>query len=253
MAEIFIKIESLKKYYAVGKKEALKGISFDIYQGEIIALLGVNGAGKTTLSSIVAGIHPPTSGTIIHQGKSIYEDLVGYKRLIGFCPQKPNFDMALSVEENLFFAGLYYGMSHDHLKDRIKFLMNQFELHEYAASSASVLSGGYKQRFLIARTLIHHPKLIILDEPTVGLDPHMRHQLWNLIVQLKQNGSSILLTTHYIDEAERLSDRVCIIDSGIIKVIDTPDNLKNMHQEGRLEDVFLKLTSEREEAQGALS
>ncbi len=117
-------------------------------------------------------------------------------------------------------------------------------MREYAKSKASVLSGGYKQRFLIARTLIHRPKLIILDEPTVGLDPHIRHQLWEQILDLKKSGASVLLTTHYLDEAEHLSDRVCIIDGGSVKTIDTPQNLMALHQKGRLEDVFLKLMKE---------
>jgi ABC-2 type transport system ATP-binding protein len=135
-------------------------------------------------------------------------------------------------------------MSTDDLTSQIDRLMDQFHLREYAKSKASVLSGGYKQRFLIARTLIHRPKLIILDEPTVGLDPHIRHQLWEQIVDLKKGGASVLLTTHYLDEAEHLSDRVCIIDAGSVKTIDTPKNLMELHQKGRLEDVFLKLMQE---------
>lgn len=119
--------------------------------------------------------------------------------------------------------------------------MDQFDLHQYAKAKASILSGGYKQRFLIARTLIHSPEFIILDEPTVGLDPHVRHQLWEGIRAMKKGGASILLTTHYLDEAEALSDRVCIIDAGAIIALDTPANLKYRHQMHRLEDVFLKL------------
>ena len=126
--------------------------------------------------------------------------------------------------------------------------MDEFDLHEYAKAKASVLSGGYKQRFLIARTLIHSPKFIILDEPTVGLDPHIRHQLWDQIKMLKRSGASVLLTTHYLDEAETLSDRVCIIDAGLVKTIDTPDNLKHLHQMQRLEDVFIKLIEEADYA-----
>lgn len=252
MTKKFISIESVTKKYSNKNdiKEALKGVSLDIYEGEIIGLLGVNGAGKTTLSSIVAGIHPPTSGDILYQGQSIYQDIVSYKKLIGFCPQKPNLDLTLSLEDNLYFAGRYYGMSDHEVQDRIKVLMDQFDLHEYAKAKASVLSGGYKQRFILARTWMHHPKLIILDEPTVGLDPHIRQELWKQILLLKQNGASILLTTHYIEEAEMLSDRVCIIDNGAIKVIDTPENLKNLHQKSRLEEVFLKLIKEGKETTG---
>jgi len=117
-------------------------------------------------------------------------------------------------------------------------------LQKYLDSKPDVLSGGYKQRVLIARALMHNPKLIILDEPTVGLDPHIRHQLWENINTLKKEGVTVLLTTHYLDEAEVLSDRICILDKGKIKLIDTPENLKNIHQMGKLEDIFIKLMKE---------
>lgn len=241
-----IQVQSVKKIYRDGKqtKEALKGVSLDINEGEILGLLGVNGAGKTTLSTILAGLHPCNSGHIFYKGRSIYEDIVSYRKIVGFCPQKPNLDLSLTLEENLIFAGRYHLMSSEDIHSQIESLMDQFHLQEYAKSKASVLSGGYKQRFLIARTLIHRPKLIILDEPTVGLDPHIRHQLWEQITDLKKNGASVLLTTHYLDEAEQLSDRVCIIDAGSVKTIDTPQNLMALHKKGRLEDVFLKLMQE---------
>lgn len=237
-----IQVKSVKKLYT--NKEALKGVSLDLHEGEIFALLGVNGAGKTTLSTILAGLHPPTHGDVLFQGDSIYKNIVSYRKIVGFCPQKPNLDLSLTLEENLIFAGRYHRMSPTDIQARIKWLMDEFDLHEYAKSKASVLSGGYKQRFLIARSLLHRPKLIILDEPTVGLDPHIRRQLWEQIKVLKQNGSSILLTTHYLDEAEYLSDRVCIIDRGSIKTIDTPAHLKSMYGLDRLEDVFIKLMQE---------
>lgn len=114
-------------------------------------------------------------------------------------------------------------------------------------SKPEVLSGGYKQRVVIARSLMHNPKLVILDEPTVGLDPHIRHQLWESIRELKNEGVTVILTTHYLDEAEILSDRICILDKGIIKLIDTPENLKSIHQQSKLEDVFIKLMHEETE------
>ena len=246
MSEALIEMRSVKKRYQ-GKtfaKEALKGISLEILEGEVLGLLGVNGAGKTTLSSILAGLHPCSAGDVLYRGESIYKNIVSYRRDVGFCPQKPNLDLSLSLEENLFFAGRYHGMALNDIRARIADLMEQFDLHEYANAKASVLSGGYKQRFLIARTLIHSPKFIILDEPTVGLDPHIRHQLWEQIKALKKSGASVLLTTHYLDEAEILSDRVCIIDAGVVKTLDTPDNLKHLHQMHRLEDVFIKLIQE---------
>ena len=246
MHQPLIQIRSVKKRYRDQSfvKEALKGITFDIRKGEVFGLLGVNGAGKTTLSTILAGLHPCSEGDVFYRGVSIYQDVVSYRKDVGFCPQKPNLDLSLSLEENLLFAGRYHGMAEAKIKSRISELMDQFHLHEYAKAKAYVLSGGYKQRFLIARTLIHAPKLIILDEPTVGLDPHIRHQLWDQIKELKRTGSSILLTTHYLDEAEYLSDRVCIIDAGAVKTLDTPDNLKNLHKMDRLEEVFIKLMQE---------
>lgn len=241
-----IQVNSVKKVYQSNNltKEALKGVSLSIYEGEVLGLLGVNGAGKTTLSTILAGLHPCSEGDVLYQGKSIYGDIVAYRKIIGFCPQKPNLDLALTLKENLIFAGRYHLMSREEIDSQVERLMDQFHLKEYADSKASVLSGGYKQRFLIARTLMHRPKLIILDEPTVGLDPHIRHQLWQQIIDLKKSGASVLLTTHYLDEAEHLSDRVCIIDVGSVKTIDTPKNLLKIHQKGRLEEVFLKLMQE---------
>ena len=238
-----IQVRSISKRYRAGTqlKEALKGISFDIQKGEILGLLGVNGAGKTTLSTILAGLHPCSEGDVFYKGKSIYENITAYRKVVGFCPQTPNLDLSLTLEENLIFAGRYHLLSIAEIRSRVSHLMDQFELHEYAKSKASILSGGYKQRFLIARTLMHRPELIILDEPTVGLDPHIRHQLWEQVLDLKKSGVSILLTTHYLEEAEHLADRVCIIDAGSLKTIDTPKNLMQQHQKSKLEDVFLKL------------
>jgi ABC-2 type transport system ATP-binding protein len=194
-----------------GVFEALKGVSLSIYKGEILSLLGVNGAGKSTLSSIIATLHPPTSGTITYNDRSIYDDITGFRLKIGYCPQKPNLNPMLTLEQNLLFAGRFYGVEHDVLVQRIKQLVEQFELGKYLKERASLLSGGYKQRFMIARSLVHNPEFIILDEPTVGLDPHIRRNLWQAIKELKAQGITVLLTTHYLDEAEKLSDRVCIL------------------------------------------
>lgn len=244
---MFLQIKDLRKiYFQKGKPltEALRGVTLDLNKGEILALLGVNGAGKTTLSSIIASLHPPTSGQILWEGKSIYEDILPYRRIIGFCPQKPNLDRRFTLEENLVFAGRCYGMSLSEAVEQKNILMEKFELTAYAQSFVDFLSGGYKQRFLIARSLMHRPKLVILDEPTVGLDPHIRRQIWKIIAELKDEGVTVLLTTHYLDEAENLSDRVCIIHEGRIRLIDTPENLKQDFQKGTLEDVFLQLMEE---------
>ena len=239
MNTVLLKINNIKKRY--GNNEALKGVSLDIYKGEILGLLGVNGAGKTTLSSIIATLHPPTEGDLLYAGKSIYDDVANYRYSIGYCPQKPNLHPELTLEQNLRFSGSYYGMTDAQIDDRLAQLVKQFSLERYLHEKANVLSGGYKQRFMIARALMHNPQLVILDEPTVGLDPHIRRQLWQQIKELKQSGVTVILTTHYLDEAEQLSDRVCVLDGGLIKLIDTPENLKADFNMKNLEDVFIAL------------
>ena len=248
MSEILLKICDLKKRYRSKNnfKEALKGVNFEIYKQEIFSLLGVNGAGKTTLSSIISTLSPPSSGDILWNENSIYKDLINYRRVLGFCPQHQNLDQDLNVDENLTFAGRYYGMTKKEIETRKSEIIEAFDLKEYKKAEINTLSGGYKQRFLIARTIMHRPKLIILDEPTVGLDPQSRRILWKYILDLKDMGSTIILTTHYLDEADILSDRVCVIDRGEIKTIDTPYNLKNQWKKKNLEDVFLHLTNDKE-------
>lgn len=239
MPNILLSLQGITKRYAT--KEVLHGISLDIMQGEIISLLGVNGAGKTTLSSIIATLHPPTAGDIIYRGESIYRNITEYRLKLGYCPQAPNLYPNLTLEQNLLFAGKFYGLSPAETQPRIDKLVQQFELQPYLNQKAVVLSGGYKQRFMIARSLIHQPDFIILDEPTVGLDPQIRRQLWEMIKDLKKSGITILLTTHYLDEAEKLSDRVCILDQGHIRLIDTPDKLMADFKQKNLEDVFIEL------------
>ena len=246
MADLLLRILNIKKTYTSKEKpiEALKGVSLDIYRGEVFGLLGANGAGKTTLSSIVATLHPPTSGDILMNGTSIYQDLIGFRQNIGFCPQKPNFASALTVREHLVFAGRFFLMDAKTINARVDELLHRFELQTYADKSPAILSGGYKQRLLIARSLVHKPLLLILDEPTVALDPHIRRQLWDLIRQLKADGVTVLLTTHYFEEAEVLSDRVCVLDKGSIRLIDTPANLMSSYSKANLEAVFLQLMNE---------
>lgn len=239
MKRILLTIKNIKKKY--GNSEVLKGINLEIYHGEILSLLGVNGAGKTTLSSIIATLHPATEGDIEYNGASIYKNVPAFRATLGYCPQKPNLNTMLTLEQNLVFAGKCYGVPEDEIKMRIEQLVKQFDLQKYLHEKASVLSGGYLQRFMIARSLIHKPEFIILDEPTVGLDPHVRRNLWELIRNLKKDGITVLLTTHYLDEAEKLSDRVCILDAGQIKLIDTPDKLMTDFKQKNLEDVFIEL------------
>lgn len=249
MQNVLVKVDSISKsYYSKGKlfKEALKTVSLDIRKGEVLGLLGVNGAGKTTLASIITTLHPPSSGELLWKNQSVYNNLLEYRKIVGFCPQSPNLDKNLSLEEMLLFSGCCFGLTKSEAHHEKEKLLAQFDLKEYAKANPEQLSGGYRQRFLIARSLMHKPELVILDEPTVGLDPHIRRQLWELIHELRSNKISVLLTTHYLDEAEALSDRVCLIHNGSIRTIDTPNNLKKHHKKNNLEEVFLKFVDDPE-------
>jgi ABC-2 type transport system ATP-binding protein len=247
MSQPLLELRNVRKtYYHAGQEiAALKGVTFTIEAGEIIGLLGVNGAGKTTLSSIIATLHPATSGEVLYHGKSVYEDLINFRNDLGYCPQKINVDKSLTIQENLWYAGRFYGLEEPALTERVNELLNHFDLMKYATMNPDVLSGGYSRRLLIARALIHKPRLVILDEPTVGLDPHVRRQLWQTVKGLKEQGITVILTTHYLDEAEELSDRVVVLDKGVVRVIDKPENLKQSYNKGNLEDVFLHLMDEK--------
>ncbi len=248
MSQSILTINNLSKTYKTNEHtvHALNNISLTINRGEIFGLLGVNGAGKTTLSSILATLHPATSGDVLFNGSSIYTNLLGYRKILGFCPQQQNLDQYLTVEENLIFAGRYFLMPEKKITERVAYLLEQFGLIDYAQFAINALSGGNKQRLLIARALIHNPEIIILDEPTVGLDPDIRRLLWNQIRELKKMGMTIILTTHYLDEAEYLSDRVCVLHKGKIILIETVESLKLKHKKEKLEDVFLELVKEQQ-------
>ncbi len=193
MSRPILQTVNLSKTYPSKKQpvHALTNVDLTIYEGEIISLLGVNGAGKTTLSSILATLHPPTSGDVLYKGKSIYQSLIAYRESMGFCPQKANLDPYLNVEENLIFAGRYFLMPEQEITKRVNELIEQFDLGAYRTFKVDALSGGYKQRVSIARAIIHTPKILILDEPTVGLDPNIRRVLWNIIKNLKNLGMTI--------------------------------------------------------------
>lgn len=236
-----IRIEKVTKQYASGS-QALKGVSFTIEKGETLCLLGVNGSGKTTLSSILATLHPPTSGDIFYNEKSIFgPEINNFRKILGLCPQKPNLHPLLNVEENLYYDGRYYGFSDQETKKKLNELVDCFQLEKYRKYKATELSGGYQQRVIICRALMHNPEFIILDEPTVGLDPATRKHLWKIIADLKK---TVLLTTHYLEEADALADRICILDKGRVILLDSTKNVRSMHNNSSLEDIFIKLTEE---------
>lgn len=243
MTQELLQIKNITKTYRTqnGTVNALNKVSITINRGEIFGLLGVNGAGKTTLSSILATLHPATSGDILYAGNSIYNNIAAYRHALGFCPQTQNLDQFLTVEENLIFAGRYFLMSKSEITRRAKELMKQLELLHHAKSNVDSLSGGTKQRLLIARALMHNPKIVILDEPTVGLDPDIRKKLWVQIKALKEQGITVILTTHYLDEAEFLSDRICMLHKGKVVLTETVAMLKAQNDQKKLEDIFLRL------------
>jgi len=223
MEKVSLIIKDLKKFY--GKTLALKGISFEVLRGELFSLLGPNGAGKTTTLKILAGLTNATSGEIYLFGKSLFEEELWAKRKIGYVPQHINLDLELTVKENLFIHGLLYQMSLKEIKKRTDEVLELAELKERKDSKVKELSGGLRRRLLIARALMHAPELLLLDEPTVGLDPHIRRKIWSFIKAIQEKGTTILLTTHYMEEAEALSNRVAFINHGEIIKIGTPSSL----------------------------
>jgi len=220
---------------------ALDNINFEIAKGECFGFLGPNGAGKTTAMGIIYCFMPPTSGEVRVFGMDVISDAGKIKARLGVMPQDNNLDPDLSVLENLTVYARYFDVPKKYSEPRAWELLDFVELREKAAVKITNLSGGMKRRLLLARALINNPEILILDEATTGLDPHSRHSVWERLNHLKSKGMTLILTTHYIEEAEKLCDRVAIMDSGRIITIDTPFNLMNLHG-GNLEDVYLKLT-----------
>lgn len=220
-----ILVEDLRKNY--GRVKALRGLSIEIRKGEIFGLLGPNGAGKTTFIRILTSLTRPTKGRIWINGLDINKHPEQVKKEIGLVPQYLNLDQELTAEENLEFYGRLYGMTAGERKRRLTNLLKFVELAERASDIVEGYSMGMKRRLLIARALMPRPKVLLLDEPTVGLDPQTRRKIWDLITDLKNQGVTILLTTHYIEEAERLCDRIGIIDEGRLIALGSPHELKN--------------------------
>lgn len=234
-----ITAKGLTKDY--GTLRALNCIDFEILQGECFGFLGPNGAGKTTAMGIIYCFMPPTAGEIKVFGMDVTEHPGEIKSRIGVMPQDNNLDPDLSVFENMIVYARYFDIPKRESSKRAWELFDFVELREKASVNIKDLSGGMKRRLLLARSLINNPELLILDEPTTGLDPHSRHAVWEQLHHLKSKGMTLLLTTHYMEEAEKLCDRVSIMDSGRMITTDTTENLMSTHG-GNLEDVYLKLT-----------
>src|SRR3954465_318007 len=244
MNKTIISVRNLVKHY--GNFQAVKGISFDVQEGEIFGLLGPNGAGKSTTLEIIETLREKTSGEVIVDGFNLDKQPNEIKKIIGVQLQSSGYYPGLNLLELMqLFAGLY-NKTIEPME-----LLDSVNLRDKAKNKFKELSGGQKQRFSIATTLINTPKIIFLDEPTTGLDPQARRNLWDLIRKIRERGTTVIITTHYMDEAEVLCNRVAIIDSGKIVALNTPDRLidelvatgferpKEMKQ-ANLEDVFIK-------------
>ncbi len=248
MNESAIKIESLTKQFE--DKTALENLTMQVGKGELFGLLGPNGAGKTTTINILCGLIKPTSGTATIYGYDVQKETQKVKELIGVCTQETAIYPYLTGAENLELFGNLNGMSRKALKERSKMLLDKMGLVEDAKRVAAKYSGGMKRRLSLTLALIHDPQVVFLDEPTVAMDPQSRHAVWDFIKEQKTQGKTIVLTTHYMEEAEELCDRVGIIDHGKLIALGTPKELVAKGQVKNLEELFIKLTGRtiREEA-----
>ncbi len=241
-----ITVKNLTKKY--GDKTTVKGISFTVKEGEVFGILGPNGAGKTTTLEMIEALRPIDGGSVILDGLDVQKKPSEVKKIIGIQLQSTAFFDKLTLKEQLrMFNSLYDSQSDPDV------LLAEVQLTEKSKSYVENLSGGQRQRFSIAAALVNQPRVLFLDEPTTGLDPQARRNLWELIQQIKEKGITVVLTTHYMDEAELLCDRIAIMDNGKIMTINTPENLvkelisrgfkkKQRVEQANLEDVFIDLT-----------
>ncbi len=230
----------VRKIYDTGT-EALKGVTLSIQEGDFFALLGPNGAGKTTFIGIMTGLTNKTSGTVEIFGASIDSNPELAKTYIGLVPQEFNFNIFEKVIDIITTQAGYYGIPRTKALHDAESILKELGLWEKRNDKAMSLSGGMKRRLMIARALIHHPKLLILDEPTAGVDVELRRSMWEFLKKMNANGTTIILTTHYLEEAEQLCRNVAIINKGEIVVNEPTAALIHKHGDKSLEDIFIEL------------
>jgi ABC-2 type transport system ATP-binding protein len=240
-----LEISDLVKRYPTGT-EALKGVSLEIGTGEFWGLLGPNGAGKSTLIHCATGLARPTSGEITIFGHDAVERYAEARVAVGLAPQELNLDWVLTVEETLDYHGGYFGMPKRERRERAGELLDVFSLKGKRDERTRTLSGGMKRRLVLARALMHRPRLLILDEPTAGVDVELRLELWHYVQRINAEGTTILLTTHYLEEAEQLCDRVAFINQGEIVASGTNAELAAQFGVASLEDAYLELVGRKE-------
>jgi len=240
-----LKITDLTKKYPTGT-QALRGVSLEIASGEFFGLLGPNGAGKSTLIHCSTGLASPTSGSIQIFGNDAVDGYQAAREAVGLAPQDLNLDWFLTVEETLDFHGGYFGMKKNDRRARVKELLDAFTLTEKKDERTRTLSGGMKRRLVLARALMHRPRLLILDEPTAGVDVELRLGLWQYVKRVNTEGTTILLTTHYLEEAEQLCSRIAFINDGQIVAEGSSRELAAEFQVESLEDAYLALVGREE-------
>jgi ABC-2 type transport system ATP-binding protein len=240
-----LEITDLVKRYPTGT-EALKGVSLRIEQGEFFGLLGPNGAGKSTLIHCTTGLAQPTSGAIRVFGHDAVHHYADARMAIGLAPQELNLDWFLTIEESLDYHGGYFGMTRRDRRERAQELLEAFSLADKKHERTRFLSGGMKRRLILARALMHRPRLLILDEPTAGVDVELRLELWHYVQRINAEGTTILLTTHYLEEAEQLCNRIAFINHGQIAASGTTRELAEEYGVSSLEDAYLHLVGRRE-------
>ncbi len=236
--EKIIEVKNLTKQF--GDFTAVKSISFDVYKGEIFGFLGANGAGKTTAMKMLIGISKSSSGSATVGHLDVFTQADEVKKTIGYMSQKFSMYDDLTIKENITFFGGIYGLSKIKIKEKTKILLENLNLQEVANQLVGSLPLGWKQKLAFSVSLLHEPKIVFLDEPTGGVDPITRRQFWELIYAEAHKGTTIFVTTHYMDEAE-YCDRVSIMVEGVIEALDTPKNLKKQFKVNSMNEVFLKL------------
>jgi ABC-2 type transport system ATP-binding protein len=240
-----LEISDLVKRYPTGT-EALRSVSLDIAEGQFFGLLGPNGAGKSTLIHCTTGLAQPTSGSIRVFGHDAVEHYEQARLAVGLAPQDLNLDWFLTLEESLDYHGGYFGMPRKARRERTAELLEAFSLSAKKDDRTRTLSGGMKRRLILARALMHRPRLLILDEPTAGVDVELRLELWQYVQRINAEGTTILLTTHYLEEAEQLCDRIAFINDGEIVATGTSDDLSSQYGVASLEDAYLELVGRKE-------
>ena len=252
MASAALQITDLRKLYPTGV-EALKGVSLAIQPGEFFGLLGPNGAGKSTLIHCATGLASPTSGQIEIFGHDAIDHYGAARAKVGLAPQDLNLDWFLTLEETLDFHGGYFGMPKKERKERSKELLEAFSLTSKRDERTRTLSGGMKRRLILARALMHRPELLILDEPTAGVDVELRLELWQYVQRINQEGTTILLTTHYLEEAEQLCNKIAFINGGEIVAEGTSGELARTYGVSSLEDAYLELVGRKELSRASMA